>query len=105
MRYRLNHTDLPHCPQSKLLFFKIRKLFQPDQIDPGITQINGLFTIKLEPGVHYELDEKERSVYLTDEGLAVVEQETGIENIYDEANYRYVHYMQQALKAQPAAAS
>jgi preprotein translocase subunit SecA len=29
-----------------------------------------------------------------------VEQETGIENIYDEANYRYVHYMQQALKAQ-----
>jgi preprotein translocase subunit SecA len=55
---------------------------------------------RLEPQVHYELDEKERSVYLTDEGLAVVEQETGIENIYDEANYRYVHYMQQALKAQ-----
>jgi preprotein translocase subunit SecA len=55
---------------------------------------------KLEPDVHYELDEKERSVFLTDEGLAVVEQETGIENIYDEANYRYVHYMQQALKAQ-----
>ena len=55
---------------------------------------------QLEPGVHYELDEKERSVYLTDEGLALVEQETGIENIYDEANYRYVHYMQQALKAQ-----
>jgi len=37
---------------------------------------------------------------VTEEGLAVVEQETGIENIYDEANYRYVHYMQQALKAQ-----
>jgi preprotein translocase subunit SecA len=55
---------------------------------------------KLETGVHYELDEKEHSVFLTDEGLAVVEQETGIENIYDEANYRYVHYMQQALKAQ-----
>ncbi len=55
---------------------------------------------KLQPEVHYELDEKERSVYLTDEGLAVVEEETGIENIYDEANYRYVHYMQQALKAQ-----
>ena len=55
---------------------------------------------RLEPDLHYELDEKERSVYLTDEGLAVVEEETGIENIYDEANYRYVHYMQQALKAQ-----
>ena len=55
---------------------------------------------KLEPEIHYELGEKERSVVLTDAGLAVVEQETGIENIYDEANYRYVHYMQQALKAQ-----
>ena len=29
---------------------------------------------KLESGVHYELDEKERSVFLTDEGLAIVEQ-------------------------------
>jgi preprotein translocase subunit SecA len=55
---------------------------------------------KLQPEVHYELDEKERSVFLTDEGLAIIEEETGIENIYDEANYRYVHYMQQALKAQ-----
>ncbi len=55
---------------------------------------------KLEANVHYELDEKERSVFLTEEGLAMIEQETGIENIYDEANYRYVHYMQQALKAQ-----
>jgi preprotein translocase subunit SecA len=55
---------------------------------------------KLQPEVHYELDEKERSVYLTDAGLSVIEEETGIENIYDEANYRFVHYMQQALKAQ-----
>ncbi len=55
---------------------------------------------KLQPEVHYELDEKERSVYLTDAGLAIIEEETGIENIYDEANYRFVHYMQQALKAQ-----
>ncbi len=54
----------------------------------------------LEKGVHYELDEKERSVFLSDEGLAEVERQTGIDNIYDEANYRYVHYMEQALKAQ-----
>jgi preprotein translocase subunit SecA len=53
----------------------------------------------LEKGVHYELDEKERSVFLSDEGLAEVERQTGIDNIYDEANYRYVHYMEQALKA------
>ena len=55
---------------------------------------------KLRPELDYELDEKERNVILTDAGLAKVEVETGIENIYDEANYQYVHYMEQALRAQ-----
>jgi preprotein translocase subunit SecA len=55
---------------------------------------------KLRADADYELDEKERSVVLTDAGLAKVEAETGIENIYDEANYQYVHYMEQALRAQ-----
>ncbi len=55
---------------------------------------------KLRPDLDYELDEKERNVVLTETGLAKVETETGIENIYDEANYQYVHYMEQALRAQ-----
>jgi preprotein translocase subunit SecA len=54
---------------------------------------------KLRADLDYELDEKERNVVLTDAGLAKVEAETGIENIYDEANYQYVHYMEQALRA------
>jgi len=55
---------------------------------------------KLQADIDYEVDEKERNVILTDAGLAKVEAETGIENIYDEANYQYVHYMEQALRAQ-----
>ena len=54
---------------------------------------------KLRADIDYELDERETNVILTDSGLAKVEAETGIDNIYDEANYKYVHYMQQALKA------
>ncbi len=54
---------------------------------------------KLQANVDYEVDEKETNVILTEAGLAKVEAETGIDNIYDEANYRYVHYMEQALKA------
>ena len=54
---------------------------------------------KLRPDIDFEIDEKERNVILTEVGLATVEAETGIENIYDEANYQYVHYMEQALKA------
>ncbi len=55
---------------------------------------------KLRPELDYELDEKERNVVLTEAGLSKVEAETGIENIYDEANYQYVHFMEQALRAQ-----
>jgi len=55
---------------------------------------------KLQPEIDYEVDERERTVVLTDAGLAKVERLAGIENIYDEANYKYVHYMEQALKAQ-----
>ncbi|HUV73191.1 MAG TPA: hypothetical protein VMW79_02670, partial [Anaerolineae bacterium] len=55
---------------------------------------------KLRAEVDYELDERESNVILTEAGLAKVEAETGIENIYDEANYQYVHYMEQALRAQ-----
>ncbi len=55
---------------------------------------------KLQAEIDYEVDEKERNVILTDAGLGKVEAETGIDNIYDEANYKYVHYMEQALRAQ-----
>ena len=55
---------------------------------------------KLRPEIDYEVGEKERTVILTEAGLAKVETETGIDNIYDEANYQYVHYMEQALRAQ-----
>ncbi|HEM61824.1 MAG TPA: preprotein translocase subunit SecA, partial [Chloroflexi bacterium] len=55
---------------------------------------------KLRPEIDYELDEKERNVVLTEAGVAKVEDDTGIENIYDEANFQYVHYMEQALRAQ-----
>jgi len=54
---------------------------------------------KLSPGIDYEVGEKERSVSLTEQGLDHLERETGILDIYDEANFRYVHFMQQALNA------
>jgi preprotein translocase subunit SecA len=54
---------------------------------------------RLELGLHYELDDREQNVTLTDVGLHKVEEETGITNIYDAANYYYVHFLEQALKA------
>jgi len=54
---------------------------------------------KLRPGIDFEVDAKERSVVLTEEGLTRIEHETGILDMYDEANFQYVHFMQQALNA------
>ena len=55
---------------------------------------------KLQAGTDYVVDEKARTVYLTEAGLARVEEMAGIDNIYDPINQRYVHYMEQALKAE-----
>ena len=54
---------------------------------------------RLEP-VDYTLDEKRRSVALTDEGVEKVEKMLGIKNLYRPENVRSVYHMDQALRAQ-----
>ncbi len=46
------------------------------------------------------IDEKMRSVALSEEGIAKLEQWLGIKNIYDPQNYRLTRYMEAALKAE-----
>ena len=55
---------------------------------------------QLKPEVHYQIDEKMKSAFLTDEGIEKVEQILGLKNIYEEKGIRYLHYLEQALKAQ-----
>jgi preprotein translocase subunit SecA len=47
----------------------------------------------------YTVDEKAKSVVLTDEGVANVEQILGIDNLYDPKNIVFQHHVLQALKA------
>lgn len=49
---------------------------------------------------HYILDEKRRSVSLTDEGVDKIERLLGIKNLYSPDNVRSVYHLDQALKAQ-----
>jgi preprotein translocase subunit SecA len=49
---------------------------------------------------HYILDEKRRSVSLTDEGVDKIEKMLGIKNLYSPEHVRSVYHMDQALKAQ-----
>src|SRR5207302_556965 len=48
----------------------------------------------------FTIDEKHRTISLTDEGISKVERAVGVTNIYDAENYELTHYLDQALKAQ-----
>ena len=56
-------------------------------------------TPRLQPDVHYEVDEKKRTIAITEEGVAQVEQILGIENMYDHVNVDMIHHLNAALKA------
>jgi len=48
---------------------------------------------------HYTVDEKARTVSMTDEGVALAEQQLGVDNLYDPSNIELLHHVSQALKA------
>ena len=54
---------------------------------------------QLEKDKHYIIEEKFKSVTLTDEGIKKVEEILGLGNIYEEKGIRFVHHLQEALKA------
>jgi len=55
---------------------------------------------KLDPKTDYELDEKRKAVTLTESGINKVEQILGMGNIYEEKGIKYVHHLEQALRAE-----
>jgi len=54
---------------------------------------------RLERDTHYTVDEKSRSVLITDEGVSKMEELLGMKDIYTEAGFNEVHHIEQALKA------
>jgi preprotein translocase subunit SecA len=58
---------------------------------------------RLTPGegeeADYEVDEKKRTVAITEKGLARVERELGIDNIYEDLSGQLVNHLMQALRA------
>jgi preprotein translocase subunit SecA len=49
--------------------------------------------------VDYEVDEEKRAVVPTEAGIAVVERQLGVENLYDAVAVNYVHQLSKALEA------
>ncbi|HEX6360115.1 preprotein translocase subunit SecA [Actinophytocola sp.] len=49
--------------------------------------------------VHYEVDERKRTVGVTEKGVEYIEDQLGIDNLYEAANTPLVGYLNNALKA------
>jgi preprotein translocase subunit SecA len=54
---------------------------------------------RLQRDVHYEVDEKKRTIAISEEGIAKVEDILGVENLYDHVNVDMVHNLETSLKA------
>ncbi|MGD0284038.1 MAG: preprotein translocase subunit SecA [Candidatus Saccharimonadales bacterium] len=54
----------------------------------------------LKPEEHYEVDEKHKTVILTDKGVETLEKLLSIKSLYETENIRTIYHLEQALKAQ-----
>lgn len=61
-------------------------------------QINRIIP-RLKEEIHYTIEEKTRTVALTDEGVAKAEELLKVKNLYDPHNMEILHHVNQALKA------
>ncbi|MCP6726777.1 MAG: preprotein translocase subunit SecA [Patescibacteria group bacterium] len=55
---------------------------------------------QLKKDEHYQIDEKMKAVTLTEVGIDKVEALAGVKDIYQEKGIKYLHHLEQALKAQ-----
>lgn len=70
----------------------------PDEDSTRLYQDFARIIPRLEENIDYNIDEKMRAVTLTDKGIEKVEKILGM-NIYNEGGIRYVHHLEQALRA------
>ena len=55
---------------------------------------------KLNPATDYQVDEKMKAVTLTEEGINKIEKILGMGNIYQEKGIKYLHHLEQSLRAE-----
>jgi preprotein translocase subunit SecA len=71
----------------------------PDMESTKLYQKFAQIVPRLKEGDDYEVDEKMKSVVLTETGIVKVEQLLGVGNIYEPGKMNYVHNLEQSLKA------
>ncbi len=73
---------------------------QPDTESSKMYEEFSRITPQLKENNDFNIDEKMRVVTLTEEGINRVEKILGMKNIYEEKGIRYLHHLEEALKAE-----
>lgn len=71
----------------------------PAQDSENLYEVFARIAAQLKVDEHYTLDEKLKSVALTDAGIEAAEKLLGIENIYTDRGIKYVHHLETAVRA------
>ncbi|EKE19119.1 MAG: hypothetical protein ACD_9C00128G0002 [uncultured bacterium] len=72
----------------------------PDSESTKLYQRFAQLVPRLREKEDYEVDEKMKAVTLTENGIAKVEKDLGVGNIYELGKINYVHHLEQSLRAQ-----
>ncbi len=72
----------------------------PAEESTSLYQTFAQVTKRLKPNTDYSVDEKFRTVTLTDVGIAHIEEWIGVENVYAPEHVTLVHHLEEALKAE-----
>ncbi|OHA05552.1 MAG: preprotein translocase subunit SecA [Candidatus Sungbacteria bacterium RIFCSPLOWO2_01_FULL_47_32] len=72
----------------------------PDEESADLYKTFARITPRLEANTDYIVDEKLKAVSINEVGIEKVEKILGVKNLYEEKGFRYVRYLEQALKAQ-----
>ena len=68
---------------------------EPTQVYTTIAKL----VSRLDRGEDFEVDERHRTINLTEEGIAKMERWLNVGNLYDLSNVEYTHYIENALRA------
>ena len=72
---------------------------QPDTTASDMYKDFSRIVPQLKEDIDYNIDEKLKTATLTDEGIEKIENILGVENIYQEKGMKYLHYLEQSLRA------
>lgn len=72
----------------------------PDQESMHYYKDFAQITPRLKENDDYDVDKKHRSVVLTEDGIKKIEQILNLENIYAEKGFKYLHFLEESLKAE-----